>query len=122
MGIGVTISVVALAILPGGSVPGRKDKRYPADLTVVFEGGSGAVLNVSASGVYFVTDAALREGQPVKFRLDFEHFPSGPISVNCIARIVRVEEQGARNGIAAEISSFDFRRIPGPGESSGKKR
>ena len=104
------------------TVPGRKDERFPADLTVRLEGGEGAVRNVSASGIYFVTDVALKKGQPVKFRLDFEHFPSGPISVNCIARIVRVEEQGARNGIAAEISSFDFRRIPGPGESSGKKR
>ena len=93
-------------------MPGRRDKRYPADLTVVFEGGSGAVRNVSASGVYFVTDAELREGQPVKFSLNFDHFPSGPIAVNCTARVVRVEEQGARNGVAVEISDFEFRRIP----------
>ena len=93
-------------------MPGRRDKRYPADLTVVFEGGSGAVHNVSASGVYFVTDAELREGQPVKFSLNFDHFPSGPIAVNCTARVVRVEEQGARNGVAVEISDFEFRRIP----------
>ena len=93
-------------------MPGRKDKRYPADLTVLFEGGSGAVRNVSASGVYFVTDAELREGQPVKFSLNFDHFPSGPIAVNCTARVVRVEEQGARNGVAVEISDFEFRRIP----------
>jgi hypothetical protein len=80
-------------------------------LTVIFEGGSGAVRNVSASGIYFVTDAALREGQPVKFSLSFDHFPSGPIAVNCTAKVVRVEEQGARNGVAVEISDFEFRRI-----------
>ena len=101
---------------------GRKDERFAADLTVRFEGGEGAVRNVSASGIYFVTDAALREGQPVKFSLDFQNFPSGPISVNCIARIVRVEEQGARKGIAAAISSFEFRRIPLPGRSSDEKK
>jgi hypothetical protein len=92
-------------------VSGRRNKRYPAELTVIFEGGSGAVRNVSASGIYFVTDAALREGQPVKFSLSFDHFPSGPIAVNCTAKVVRVEEQGARNGVAVEISDFEFRRI-----------
>lgn len=91
---------------------GRRNKRYPAELTLIFEGGSGAVRNVSASGIYFVTDAALREGQPVKFSLNFDHFPSGPIAVNCTAKVVRVEEQGARNGVAVEISDFEFRRIP----------
>jgi hypothetical protein len=93
-------------------VSGRRNKRYPAELTVIFEGGSGAVRNVSASGIYFVTEAALREGQPVKFSLSFDHFPSGPIAVNCTAKVVRVEEQGARNGVAVEISDFEFHRIP----------
>ena len=99
-------------------MPGRRDERFDSEQTVKLEGGEGQVRNVSASGIYFVTDVALREGQPVKFTLDFEHFPSGPISVNCIARIVRVEEQGARKGVAASISSFEFHRDPDPGESS----
>ena len=101
---------------------GRKDERFAADLTVRFEGGEGAVRNVSASGIYFVTDAALEEGQPVMFSLDYRDFPSGPVSVNCVARIVRVEEQGARKGIAAAISSFEFRRIPVAGKSSDDKK
>ena len=108
--------------LPKGPLAGRKDERYGADLKVRLEGGEGAVRNVSASGIYFLTDVALKEGQPVKFTLDFASFPSGPISVNCIARIVRVEEQGARKGIAAAISSFEFRRMPGPGKSSEEKK
>jgi len=99
-------------------VPGRKDERVGTEFTVRLEGGEGVVRNVSASGIYFVTDVALKEGQPVRFRLDFDSFPSGPIAVNCIARIVRVEEQGARRGVAASISSFEFHRIPKPGESS----
>jgi hypothetical protein len=96
----------------------RKDERFETELTVRIGSGSGIVRNVSASGIYFVTDVALEEGQPVKFTLEFERFPSGPIGVNCIARIVRVEEQGARKGVAASISSFEFHRIPGPGRSS----
>ena len=88
----------------------------------MFEGGSGAVCNVSASGICFVTDAALREGQPVRFSMDFNHFPSGPIAVSCVARIVRVEEQGAKRAVAAEISDFEFRRIHPLGKSSSDKK
>lgn len=100
-------------------MPGRRDERFETESLVRLEGGGeGVVRNVSASGIYFVTDMALEEGQPVKFTLDFQDFPSGPIAVNCIARIVRVEERGPSKGIAAAISSFDFRRLPEPGESS----
>jgi hypothetical protein len=106
-------------MLPEAVVPGRQYERFAAELKLTLESGYGVLRNVSASGVYFVTDVALREGQPVTFRIEFLNFPSGPISVNCIARIVRVEEQGAKKGVAAAISSFEFRRIPDAGESSG---
>jgi hypothetical protein len=99
-------------------VAGRKEERFATELPIKLEGGEGVVRNVSANGIYFVTDVALQEGQPVKFTLDFQNFPSGPIAVNCIARIVRVEEQGSRKGVAASISSFEFHRLPNPGKSS----
>lgn len=113
--------LLPLAMHPEAVVPGRQQERFAAELKLRLEGGYGVLRNVSASGVYFVTDVALREGQPVKFSVDFPNFPSGPISVNCIARVVRVEEQGAKKGVAAAISSFEFRRIPDTGESSGNK-
>jgi hypothetical protein len=99
-------------------VPGRIEERFETELTMKLEGGEGLARNVSASGIYFVTDVALRVGQPVKFTLQFEHFPSGPIAVNCVARVVRLEERGARRGVGASISSFEFHRIPAPGKSS----
>jgi hypothetical protein len=98
-------------------VPGRKEERFAAELLIRFEGGEGVARNVSANGIYFVTEAALQVGQPVKFTLEFADFPSGPIAVNCVARVVRLEEQGARRGVGASISSFEFHRIA-PGKSS----
>lgn len=97
---------------------GRKEERFATELPIKLEGGEGVVRNVSANGIYFVTDAALKEGQPVRFTLEFLNFPSGPIAVNCVARVVRLEEQGARRGVGASISSFEFRRLPAPGKSS----
>jgi hypothetical protein len=108
-------------MLAKAAVPGRQQERFVTELKIQLDDGYGVLRNVSTTGVYFETAVALREGQPVKFVLEFPHFPSGPISVTCIARVVRVEERGAMNGVAAEISSFEFRRMSETGESSGHK-
>ena len=94
-------------------MPGRKEERFETELIVRLEGGGeGVARNVSASGIYFVTDVGLKEGQPVRFSLDFQDLPSGPIEVNCNARVVRVEERGSSRGIGASIDSFEFRTLP----------
>lgn len=98
-------------------VPGRKEERFPTELPIKLEGAEGVAHNVSANGIYFVTDAALHVGQPVMFTMEFVDFPSGPIAVNCVARVVRLEERGAQLGVGASISSFEFHRIR-PGRSS----
>ncbi len=98
---------------------GRKEERFDSELAIKLEGGGNAIArNVSASGVYFVTDVALEAAQLVRFSLEFQDFPSGPIEVNCSARIVRVEEQGVGRGVAVSISSFEFRRLRNAGKSS----
>lgn len=100
-------------------MPGRKEERFDTELKVRLEGGEeGTARNVSASGIFFVTEAALEAGQELRFTLEFQDFPSGPIEVNCSARVVRVVEQGAGRGIGASIDSFEFRTLPGAGKSS----
>ena len=99
-------------------MPGRKEERFDTELPISLEAGQGLARNVSASGIYFVTDVALQVGQQVKFTMQFENFPSGQIAVNCVARVVRLEERGASRGVGASISSFEFHRIPASGKSS----
>lgn len=83
------------------------------------DGREGLVRNVSASGVYFLTDAPLETGQPVSFTLQLGSFPGGAIAVDCKGHVVRVEEKGTKKGIGAAISSFVFHKRHGPsGESS----
>lgn len=89
-------------------------------MKVKLEGGEGTARNVSASGIYFLTDVPLREGQPVELTLEFSDFPSGPLEVTCSARVVRLERQGATTGVAATISRFEFRRIGEQGERGGE--
>jgi hypothetical protein len=95
-------------------VPGRKDERFDTTLPVRLERGGGVARNVSATGIYFITDQALEAGATVTFALDFEDFPGGPIQVNCVGRVVRIDEQDEKKkGVAAAIQSFDFHRLPG---------
>jgi PilZ domain-containing protein len=105
--------------MPVGLRDRRREERFATKLPIRLEGGeAGVVLNVNASGVYFVTDVALEEGQAVSFTVEFRDSPSGPIAVNCVAQIVRREEQGAGRGVGASISSFEFRRLDAPAKSS----
>lgn len=89
----------------------RKHERFPSDLRIKLARGEGKVRNVSAGGIYFVTDVPLRTGQEFKFTLEFPDTPGGPIATTCIARVVRREVQGTGYGIGVLISEFDFRRL-----------
>jgi hypothetical protein len=100
-------------------VPRRKEERFQTELVLRLDGGQeGVARNVSPSGIFFVTQAVLEEGQPVSFSLEFQDFPSGPVEVNGSARVVRVVEQGASRGIGASIDSFEFRTLPKAGGSN----
>lgn len=93
---------------------GRRDERFDSTLALRLEQGEGVVRNVSANGIYFVTDVALNNGAAVKFTVEFRNFPGAPIQVDCNARIVRVDEQGEKRGVAAKINSFEFCRVRKP--------
>ena len=92
-------------------VPGRQEERFDTALALRLERGDAVTRNVSANGIYFVTDLALEAGATVNFALDFQNFPGGPIQVNCTARIVRIEEHGGKKGVGAAIHSFEFQRL-----------
>jgi hypothetical protein len=93
-------------------VAGRQEERFDTTLAVSLEQGGAVARNVSANGIYFVTEVPLEAGTTVNFKLDFQNFPGGPIQVNCVARVVRVEQHGAKKGVAAAIQSFEFHRLP----------
>jgi hypothetical protein len=77
----------------------------------MLESGEGVARNVSAHGIYFDTYVACEPGASIKFTVRFPDFPSGPIAVDCFARVVRVEARGNRSGVAAAIREFEFYRV-----------
>jgi hypothetical protein len=91
----------------------RRDERFDADLTIKLDRGDGLMRNVSASGVYFMTDVDLKPGQSLKFTLEFSGLQIGVVSARCEARVVRVDPQGALKGIGAMFESIEFHRAGG---------
>ena len=89
----------------------RKDERFDSDLRIKLERGDGLMRNVSASGVFFVTDVDLKAGESLRFTLEFSGLQIGVVSARCEARVVRVERQGALKGIGAAFESIEFHRI-----------
>jgi PilZ domain-containing protein len=87
-----------------------RGERFQSDLTIKLDRGDGVMRNVSASGVYFVTDVDLKPGEMLKFTLEFSGVEIGVVSARCEARVVRVEPQGAQKGVAAEFESIEFHR------------
>ena len=77
---------------------------------IELESGSGETRNVSASGIYFVTDVALEEGAPLRFTLRFKRASGGPFLLRGEARVVRIERVGSNFGVGAAISHYELQR------------
>jgi hypothetical protein len=92
---------------------GRREERVATELAITMPGASGVARNVSASGIYFETDAQLAEGSTLNFTVEFEDSPGGPLRAQCVARIVRVERHGEKIGVGAAIESFSFAVVGG---------
>lgn len=80
-------------------------------MPIELDRGSGETRNVSASGIYFVTVAALEKGMPVSFTLRFKQGSGGPFLLRGEARVVRVEQLGGKVGVGAAISHYELERI-----------
>jgi hypothetical protein len=92
-------------------VAGRREERFDTTMPVQLEQGFGVARNVSATGIYFVTDVALEKGMAVSLTLDFKDYPGGLLRVKCTANVVRVEQRDGRIGVGAAITAFEFNRV-----------
>lgn len=80
-------------------------------MPIELDRGSGETRNVSASGIYFITDVALVKGMPVSFTLRFKQASGGPFMLRGEACVVRLEQLGDKVGVGAAISHYELERI-----------
>jgi PilZ domain-containing protein len=85
----------------------RQYPRFPFELRVELAQGVGVTQNVSAGGVYFVTDQPHSPGEPADFTLVLGQLTDGgPWRLRCAGTVLRVEPRGDRVGVAATIVSY----------------
>src|SRR5688572_26721199 len=86
---------------------GRQNQRVSAQVPLRLKGDAakGVTANMSARGVFFVTDAALSEGQPIRFSIEFENCtdPAGILYLECEGAVARVEHAGEKFGVGVRI-------------------
>jgi hypothetical protein len=76
-----------------------------------FHGGKqGETRDVSFRGLYFVMEAIVEAGSPIEFVLTLPQqiTLAGDVHIRCYARVLRVEEQMGRRGVAARIERYEF--------------
>lgn len=82
----------------------RRAERFRLETPVMLPTGSGALQNISESGIYFLTDQDLVEGSVVHFTLQFDFAcPGKPMRLDCKGLVLRVERAGERLGVAASL-------------------
>lgn len=92
------------------AVPDRRQaQRIAVPLSVELENGKGVTRDVSAAGVFFVTDLAFSIDKPINLCLVLERVdPVGPLRVRCHGRVVRVEGTDGARGVAVAIVSHNL--------------
>jgi len=80
----------------------RQGERVDAAFAVRLGQASGVTRNVSASGIYFETQAALSVGGRINFAVDLEIAGAGMV-LSCLGEIVRIDQRGDQQGVAIRI-------------------
>jgi hypothetical protein len=82
--------------------------RFSADDGVVEK--QGETRDVSFRGLYFLIEAMLETGSSIEFVLTLPQqiTLAGDVHIRCYARVLRVEPQEGRRGVAARIERYEF--------------
>ena len=87
----------------GGFEERRKGERYKLSLPVQLNDGTGITRDISTSGIFFETESAYSIGDTIRLLLNFEHE-----TLQCEARVVRVEPRNGQFGVAVELMAYVF--------------
>ncbi|HYX70710.1 MAG TPA: PilZ domain-containing protein [Terriglobales bacterium] len=103
--------------MPQTSQERRNTRRLALSLPLALHAASGRkpevateTRDLSARGVYFLLDSSLQEGTSFEFTLTVpsEITLTESIQVRCRARVVRVQSEDDKVGVAAVIEQYDF--------------
>ena len=81
----------------------RKDERVSTALPVDLGTATGITKDVSASGIFFETDASYAVDSTISFTVQLDT-PGGKMLLKCRGNIVRIESRGEKVGVAVKIT------------------
>jgi hypothetical protein len=100
------------------SIERRTARRFSMMLPVKvrFEAGNGVLeklgetRDVSFRGLYFTIEGSVESGSSIEFVLTLPQqiTLAGDVHIRCYARVLRVEPQEGRRGVAARIERYEF--------------
>jgi hypothetical protein len=80
----------------------RGEERVSASLPLNVGGVSAIARDVSASGMFFETDAVLSVGRPIDVALDLDT-PWGKVIFKCTGKVIRLEPHDRKVGVAVRF-------------------
>jgi hypothetical protein len=94
----------------------KAERRFESLPVKVLNGeGKGVTRDLSASGVYILTDKHYEVGSIITMTIDLESPPG--TRMRCVGTIVRVEDHGARVGVAIRMKAGESKILTvGPPE------
>jgi len=81
----------------------RRGERYKLALPVQLNDGIGITCDISTAGIYFETESACSIGDTIPLSVKFKDE-----TLQCEARVVRVEPRNGQFGLAVELKSYVF--------------
>jgi hypothetical protein len=83
----------------------RCEERIRVELPVLLASGRGVSRDISASGIYFLTEQNLTPGDIVNFSVQLDYAcPGTLLKLACRGEVLRVEPADDQFGVAARIS------------------
>jgi len=89
----------------------RKEDRINCEHPVNLGDTKGITRNISASGVYFVTNSFYMPGNLISFTVEFDS-PGGKLLLKCDGQVIRIEPRDGEVGVAVKILKSVM--MPGP--------
>jgi hypothetical protein len=81
----------------------RRAQRFKLALPVQLNDGIGTTCDISTSGIFFETKSPYSIGETIRLSLNFAHE-----TLQCEARVVRMEPGNGQFGVAVELTSYVF--------------
>ena len=86
----------------------RREELVAASLPVALANASGMTRDVSATGIFFETEAQYSKGNTIDLTVEL-NTPAGKLQLKCQGEIVRVEQRDTRVGVAVKITDSILR-------------